>query len=300
MSLVPFVAAEQIPALIGTVAGTAYKNKDNILALTHGIQTLRNTIRGRSQSRKRARSMPRAVSRGRSRTRDRISKSERVAKACGEPPNRNTHKKCQVASNTLPAKQTRTLYDTKLVDLLKQSTGEEIDRRDRNMAHILGFDLNFQIAGISGSPMTFSYAVIAAKNTNATAVSTNQFFRDFGSSRTQDFGTGMNSLQLAQYPINTDNWRVLGKWNVKIGGQNDTTGSSPEVNIRRKVPFNRQITYDSTSQLPRTQVFVVYWMDQFGKVAGGQPVNSATVLQSHVTFFSDLPAKYKQFSMTHS
>lgn len=239
--------------------------------------------------------------RSRSRSRSRISKSERVARAVGEAPKHNQLKKCQVAGNATIAKASRTLYETALVDMLKQSTSEEIDRRDRDRCHVLGFHLNFQLSSNQGSPQTFSYAVIASKNSNTSTVSTTGFFRDFGFLRTQNFAPAMNSLQFAQYPINTDNWRVLGKWNVKINGTLDTAGGAPDAMISRKVKFDRQITYSGSPDAPNTNVFVVYWTDVYGSTAGFPAIaNCLSVIQSHVTFFSDEPTKNKKFGITIS
>lgn len=231
----------------------------------------------------RATAMKRAKPVTRNATRARRS---RVADAIGETPGTNTSKKCQVAANVTPTKATRTLYDTELVNILKVSGSEEIDRRERDAIHVLGFKIRFNIRSLTTvQGLNWTYAVIAAKNSSATAPTATGFFRDYSAQRSIDFGTTLNGIQFAKYPVNEDLYRVLHKGTFFLEPAG-LTGANTAVD--EYVKLDRQITYNSSTGNPNTRMWVVYWCDIHTAVAGNAPVaGAAYVVENHLTYFKE-------------
>ena len=214
------------------------------------------------------------------------------ASGIGDAPGKSTAKKCMTSNNTLISKDTRVMYETELSDLAKQTTGQ-IDRRERDAAHILGFKINFQMRHLgtttTGPPLQFTWAVIAAKNNNTTPLPVTDFFRTYGSARSANFATTLNAIEFGSNPINEDLYRVLWKSTCMIGTQGASTNQPPShKTIAKYIPLNRQITYDSVSGTPNTRIWVVYWFDYpLNNAGAGSTAAVASVLQNHITYFKE-------------
>lgn len=215
------------------------------------------------------------------------SRKANIARKIGEDVGTNTSKKCQVASNIISTKDTRTLYHTELVDIQKQ-TADQIDRRERDAIHVLGFKIRFHVANNVASQLTkFTYAVIASKNLSASAPTTNLFFRDYSSARGIDFGGSLNAIQFSSYPVNSDLFRVLHKGTITLSAPSSSNATF-QRSIEKWVKLDRQITYQSLTGTPNTRIFVVYWADRHQGFAGDPVITGGIdVLENHVTYFRE-------------
>lgn len=190
-------------------------------------------------------------------------KKRRLRQKVGEPIGKGSAKRVEMLSDS--GIYTRTLYSVPLLDLSK-GTGLSDRERDiinfRGIKFCLSFVNNHATATSDGQRVYFNYAIISPKDSGDKAtVSTTDFFRANGVTRSQDFATALTALEFKCASINTDIWNVHKHVRTSVS----TYSSNESKNAFTKefyFPLKRQIRYDGTTTTPvGKQMFLVYWCD---------------------------------------
>jgi len=159
-----------------------------------------------------------------------------------------------------------------VVAIARQTTGNEINLRERDMINCLGFSLRVCIAGTSSArAQTIRMALVSPTDKNE--INDVEFFRGYGDRRTIDFSSTEDSVVLLNNPINRDNYVVLWEKKVTVGPTSDSAGltfsrtQDSFVSFNTYVPLNRQLRYDGPSQNQCSEnVFLLMWYDEpFGE-----------------------------------
>lgn len=184
----------------------------------------------------------------------------------------------------------RTQYEFDLTQIARTSTNE-IQNRQRDLLNIRGVRICMNITNTGTQPLFFNVAVITPKF--GEAISTVDFFRSFGSTRSTDFATTLSPLQFHCLPINTDRYAIAWHARYTIGTANGGTSYSNEhipnyKTIMKYVPIKRQQRFDNTDVgAAERPFFLVYWADFMGVLASSSAVACGTVQQDIVTYFRE-------------
>ena len=90
------------------------------------------------------------------------------------------------------------------ITTLPQSTTNAIDTRQREIANIRGVKFCWEITNNSIKPVYMNWAIVSPRTESLNQLSTTDFFRSDNTSRSQDFGTSLNSNEFHCLPINKD------------------------------------------------------------------------------------------------
>ena len=177
-------------------------------------------------------------------------------------------------------KSTRTLYSTDLTAIPKNTTSNDINKRERQVVFVKGFKVCLEIHNIGSTAMYFNCAVIAPKCATSNSLSVD-FFRGSGNERSVDFSTSLTSLDFHCRPINSDRFTILKHKKLLLAKFGNTTNDggtrTAYTVIDMWVPLNRQIRYeDNTTTASCNPVWLVYWMDKFA-TPGGSAASSGQV-----------------------
>ncbi len=189
-----------------------------------------------------------------------------------------------------------------LIDRADQGINH-LAHRQRNVINMRGFKVCFMARNNLQQPMLFNMAVLIAKGQKITSLAdmSADFFRNSSlqelasaNSRTTDFSTTLNSMELHCNPVNTDKFVVLKHWRKRIG-PNDETGEGGSYNtqasknwlvIDRYVKVNRQIRYSDDNQTPiNGDIFLVWWFAPFLSSTTSNPVADALTKQLHTVAY---------------
>ena len=186
-------------------------------------------------------------------------------------PNDEPMKSHMVTDNT-GIKSTRTLYSTEMTAIPRNTTANDIDKRNRQIAFIRGFKICLEVENLSSKPVYLNVAVLAPKCESIASMSAD-FFRGSKSERSIDFDTTLSSLDFHCMSINTDKFTILKHKKLLFAQYGSTTNDggtrTAYTVIDMWVPLNRQIRYeDSTNNYSCNPVHLVYWLDKFGTVGG--------------------------------
>ena len=200
-------------------------------------------------------------------------KSTRVGNAEGPPSKSHT-----VKDTSTVLKSTRTLYSVELTEIQRNTTTNDMHRREGQVVFIKGFKICLEIENQSSSPLYFNYAIIAPRC--GTTVTTNDFFRGLDGERSVDFSLALSSQDFHCRAINSDKYTVLKHKKLLLacfGSTNNDGGTrSAYEALDMWVPLNRQIRYeDVDTDLSCNPVFMVYWMDKF-TTTGGSIISGGT------------------------
>lgn len=172
-----------------------------------------------------------------------------------------------------------------------------INRRQRQIIFVRGFQIDQYVQNVSDSPLLYNMAVI--QPINSTAVSTSGWFREYTESRDVDFSTGLGALQIHEYPISTDKYRVLLHKRytlgpVASGTQFNTTGPPNFLRLKHYVKFNKQIRFnDDSTTFAEQRVYLVFWADNFNAPPGAVvKVNAYNVASRTTTVWDETMAPY--------
>lgn len=213
-------------------------------------------------------------------------------------------KKLAVTSEELTTRNDRTV---RAYDLVVCSRGQEINERERAMIYVRGVSIKgiFSNVGTAGVYTWAHVAVIAVKDGlpltgGVDLTSIGDFYRGFGTSRTQDFdgtGTGNTNLELATLPLNTDRFHVLWKKSIYLGPPSgSSTGASGALvstrHIRKYIRINRQFRFEddsaaSSTNLPTQRVQLIYWFTS-PNIVKGAPVGSVNAAWRTQLYFREI------------
>lgn len=188
---------------------------------------------------------------------------------------------------------TRTLYMSELTAIERQSGVHELNRRERDVVNISGFKIMAECRNLNSEPLQVSFAVLS--RIDSTIPSSTEFFRGDGSGdRTMNLGTNRTSLEQMNAPINTDDYIILWRQNLKFSVTQETTTNwqndiDPSYGtIKKWIPLNRQIRFNATGDA-NERIYLVWWCDKFNQM-GASPIDPAS-FQSQMrleTFFKDV------------
>jgi len=200
--------------------------------------------------------------------------------------------------------------------LIPKTTTNDVNERQRNIANIRGFKIYLQLENLGQIHLTLNIAVISPKDTRATVIPTNDFFRDPTSDdRAVAFSDSRSNQQMSKYGINPDLYTVLRHKRYYLnaltlteantfgtGTNTDEAGFETQYpqlqrtkgasfkNFEWWVPLKRQLrwTGGSGNTESRSKVWLVYWVDEFGADTGSLAITNACSRDLRVhTFFRE-------------
>jgi hypothetical protein len=141
--------------------------------------------------------------------------------------------------------------------------------------------------------MYYNWAIIAPKDSTATAISATEFLRGNGISRNQAFDTTLSGSQMHCLPINTDKFTVLEhkrfRLNTSTGPTYTNEDGSSYMNFNKYVPVNRQLRYKNNSNDPtQGDIWMVHWASGYMQNTGtAVATNAYRQSESIVTYFKE-------------
>lgn len=177
----------------------------------------------------------------------------------------NTVNKWTAVTAALPSK---TLISDNVTAIARQTTGNEINLRERDMINCLGFSIRICVNNVQiGVARTLRMALVSPTDKNE--INNVEFFRGYDDRRTIDFTSTSDASVLLFNPINRDNYVVLWEKKIELGSGGDVNGP-PNFNryipnyqsFSTYVPLRRQIRYDGPSANQCSEnIFLVCWYD---------------------------------------
>lgn len=248
---------------------------------------------------------PRPVKRSR-RTPIRASRSRTSAPTSGQgakvghPVGYGTAKRAitdaQWASGTV--KNAPYLYTYLINDIaqIDDNTGVEINRRERAMINLLGFDIRYYAENkFAASSLKLNMAVISPKQ--RTDVTNADFFRGYATSRGTNFDIITQGAATLNFnPINRDLYNVLWQDSCILGSDSDVNGSAnynrTVSNFKTKkewIPVNRQIRYDGNADVNVSDpIYFVYWACPVGFI------ENSGIQNDHFSFRHQVVTYFKE------
>lgn len=208
----------------------------------------------------------------------------------------STGKKCDVSVQSSNGRDTRVLFSNSLTENIVK--GSNIDQRERDTINLRGFKMYFEFTNRFNQPLYCHVAVLVPKN--GSTVSTQDFFRAHTTSRAEDFNQGRDSIEMREFPINTDKNIILMhhrfKLNPKTGdvGQAFNTDGPPNwYKFNRWLTVKRQVRYDGQSNTDNlSNAFLVYWADRFSQAPGSTGVANHFNMAHRITAYFKEPGAF--------
>lgn len=188
----------------------------------------------------------------------------------------------------------KTLLSENVLAIARQTAGNEINFRERDMINCLGFQMRFCLRnGLLTDALTIRMALVSPTDKNE--INNVEWFRGYGDRRTVDFSSTEDSSVLLFNPINRDNYVVLWEKKITLGArsENATTvcfdRTRPNyLSFSTYVPLNRQIRYDGPSANQCSEsVFLVMWYDTPNGVGTALPTSSLEYKRYCVTYWKN-------------
>lgn len=223
----------------------------------------------------------------------RYAKKRRMMRQIGERPGSSSSKKHALQDDaTILTLSTRTLYSQTLTDLPKQ-TGDEINRRDRDIARLSGVKFCWELANNTSDPVYLNWAIVIPKGDNT--VGSADFFRAYGTSRSVTFGSSLTSNDFHCRPINSDRYDIVTHKRYRLGPNNGASNTTwyagtekSYMNLNKYIKIKRQFRYEGVLNQSEGRIpILVYWFDQFLKPSGTTPVPVVNILQRNIQYFRD-------------
>lgn len=231
--------------------------------------------------------------RGRSLGRMVANKRRRIMKRIGYRPGfaNALTKELEKTVSAPEALSTRTLYTKELTNIAKETTGDEIDRRNRDLVNIRGVKLcmQFQNENSVNLHMYVNVAIISPKDCNTTPTTT-EFFRSFGASRSEDFDPATMTAIMSHYRgINRDIYDVIMHKRMRLGPSIDDSCAmtNPRVKVlRRYVKIGRQFRFKGSTASPSGRsLWLVYWCDKSNNLTSDTPVANQVFVQHDTALY---------------
>lgn len=226
------------------------------------------------------------------------------AAARREVGNRANMNNCKRSVNNLIAndlgKATRTIHQFPLIKIAK---GTQIDQRLRQIVNMRGFKIELNMINVTQNLLICNWAVVHPKTTGikvdeaGQTFPTQELFRGYNQSRSQNPTTTLAGVQWCNAKINTDQFAVLkrGRFILNPGRDAPVDPGTGEIiyfpekgsNLRMKqlwVPLRRQCAWDTniSNDYPVDQVFFVYWLDAPMSPTGKLPQPDAVAIETRV------------------
>lgn len=240
----------------------------------------------------------RSRSRGRQRFRP-VSAPSNMITDFGDEPGSSDSKRSQTVETPFGTTAMCTIIKNNVTNIAKDTTGDDLDLRERDTAVIKGFKVCMEVQNTNVTePMYYNVAVLVPRDEIGT--DSDDFFRaQGGTSRTDNFDpASLSANELHCLPINTDKFIILKHKRFRLSRNNANSNDTMSCNVDFYMPINRQLRWDDATGTPRKDIFLVRWASFFGRTAGtaaasGQNDTSETYQQSCrvVTYFAD-PAEY--------
>lgn len=186
---------------------------------------------------------------------------------------------------------TRTLYSDELTNI---PAGDERNERERNLVNLRGFKICATVYTRGSVPLYVNLAVLAPK-VNQNPPATENFFRNPGQQRGQNFSNALTAMEFHCLAINTDKYTVLRHKRYRLGQaatstQFETHGGNPSyMNINWWIPMKRQLRYeDRTNDSPVDGIcFFTYWFDRLNANGGSSPFAEVSMQRYITSYFRD-------------
>jgi len=184
-------------------------------------------------------------------------------------------------------------------DMTKLALGSGRDQRQTDVAFIKGFKIQMTISNLSASPAVYMLALVSPKTDYSGGILNNienEFFREWGAERAQDWASNQDYTTLVNAPINIDKWTVLWKKRINLGGQRDGGFNKPvtyepsDKEINQYIKLNRKMTYESGVGAVVTEcppVYLLRWGVRRFQQTGGTGQATFGIQLKCITFFSD-------------
>jgi len=185
----------------------------------------------------------------------------------------------------------KSIISDNVVAIARQTTGNEINLRERDMINCLGFSLRVNLINTNTLlASTVRMALVSPLDKNE--INDVEFFRGYADRRTIDFDPTLDSSVLLFNSVNRDNYAVLWEKKITLGTARPETTT---VNVDRTVanytsfstyiPLRRQLRYDGPSQNQCSEnIFLLMWYDSpqgEGTTAASQYVNYRRYVVTH-------------------
>lgn len=179
--------------------------------------------------------------------------------------------------NNKVLQHTRVLYHLDLIFVPKQSTDDEINLRDGNKITVLGHSFNIRWENVLPHPIFVNHAIVIPRGT--THVTQIEFFREWGTSRYEDFDVKLCSENFNR-PINKDKYHIIRHKRYILGGLSNNQYNLPNTpstkTIRFWLPIKRTFTFRDEGGFPvESFPILVTWFDQVPAVASWLPHQNA-------------------------
>lgn len=190
-------------------------------------------------------------------------KKKRVRYSLGNRIGHATAKRNEEEIGATATMNTKTLYSQRLIQIQRTGTTDDLEKRQRDIVNMRGVKICFWVRNtdsVNNKPMFFNWAIIVPKNddSNSSTIATNDFFRGTGGQRSQTFATSLSFLDLRCLPINADKYRILHHKRMFITSDLNESNKGERL-WEQYIPINRQIVFDSETDFPRKNLYMVWW-----------------------------------------
>lgn len=162
----------------------------------------------------------------------------------------------------------RAIYWKDITGNLKKTDAshiDAIDRRSRDLLNLRGFKIRYTVTNRITAPLIINIAVVNPNH--GTDITATDFFRGYGSTRAEDFSTGLNGGAMCFSPINKDKYNVVKHWKIKLKANDRGAGEFIERSHNNYkcgqlyLKVNRQLRFIGGSDNVETPLLLVYWAD---------------------------------------
>lgn len=203
---------------------------------------------------------------------------------------RSLQRNTGTASNT--SLSTRTLYTEALNDI-SGTANNAINARQRDVAYVTGTKICMAVNSLSPLPLHFNWAVVSRKDQADAAPTVTDFFRSMAGTRSQNFATGLSSLQFSCLPINKDKYHILTHHRRLLASTGEATVNDgvrkSYIEVQKWIPIKRQFRFDGdAATTAERRYFLVYWFDTWMAQAASAPIaDQVAVYEHHTTYFRE-------------
>lgn len=213
----------------------------------------------------------------------------------GERVGSATSKKFTIQDNTAVSFNTRQLYTRDLTAIPRNTTDNDIDQRERQVANIRGVKFCWELRNNADRPLYVNVAILNPKDNDQ--ISGTNFFRGSGNERSVDFSTNLTSSDFHCRPISTDTFNIVMHKRFRVDPQSGSTPGTYTANVGRNFlnwnhyqKIKRQVRYENvnTSVAVEGRLFIVFWCDQFMTPSATLSVsNVLSISERYITYFRD-------------
>lgn len=181
-----------------------------------------------------------------------------------------------------------------LIDItdIGRGSNNEINLRERELANIRGLKMCFMFTNLNTQiPVMIHVAVVSPKKSNNVVV--NDFFRAYGSARSQNADTSGNSNLWNCTPINSDIYTILMHKRFTLNPSTNSHDSQYNTHgrnyrfFKRYLKIKRQVRYDTSTTAVEGNIFIIWWADFISQDNPAATVATVRYDAHLVTIFRD-------------